>query len=197
MLPDFPKLKSELSAKLTQYLRNKVDFHLGALSDISRIHLFEGRSQHIILESGGEETSDFKEFQHEMIIDIKDIPDMTLDMVLLKIDNVAEEMAKSMAGTIYGSINKSVHEAGNVVVGQNKEITAQEILDVLSKMQIDFGQDGKHQLQIHIHPSRSEEFKLAFEELENNPALKERHYFIMEKKREEYRAREASRKLVG
>jgi asparagine synthetase B (glutamine-hydrolysing) len=50
---------------------------------------------------------------------------------------------------------------------------------------------------VHINPAQEEDVKAMIRRLETEPELKKRYDAIMMKKREEWRAREADRKLVG
>jgi hypothetical protein len=65
-------------------------------------------------------------------------------------------------------------------------------------MHIDFNADGTAQFpEMHIHPDLSNAARMAFEELEKNPGLNQQFRRMISEKREEWRAREADRKLVG
>jgi hypothetical protein len=50
---------------------------------------------------------------------------------------------------------------------------------------------------MHGHPKLAEAANRAFAELKSNPQLKKELDWIISQKKEEWRAREASRKLVG
>ncbi len=54
MLPDFPDLKKDLSDRLFEFLEARVAFHLGPLSRIRRVNVFEGRGDRRFTRSSGE-----------------------------------------------------------------------------------------------------------------------------------------------
>jgi hypothetical protein len=198
MLPDYPRLKADLSVRLVQFLRARHDFHLGPLSHINRIRFHEGDAYSLRRSSGEEEPGEFKEAAALITIKDEEVPAMTLESLLRKLDDAAQDMARQMAEGVYGSISAAMERVGNVVDAGGQRLTAQTILEALSKIQIDFNRDGSPRMpEMHIHPSLSEAVRLAGEELEKNGALKRQLRQLLVEKREEWRAREASRRLVG
>lgn len=77
-------------------------------------------------------------------------------------------------------------------------LSAEQILETLTQIQIDFRPDGTPILpDIHIHPDLADALRKALEELESDPDLRQQMKQLIVEKREAWRAREASRKLVG
>lgn len=139
-----------------------------------------------------------QQFHGEFSIPTKELPATTLDTILAKIDNAAQQIARQVAENIYQTISEAVERVGNTIDAKGQKPSAELILETLAKIQVDFDRDGKPRMpELHIHPTLEEATKLAFEELENNPELKKQFKQTMEEKREEWRAREASRILVG
>jgi phosphoglycolate phosphatase-like HAD superfamily hydrolase len=65
-------------------------------------------------------------------------------------------------------------------------------------MHINFKEDGTpEELKLVTGPGAKERIKTLIEEYENSSELKEEYDRLMQKKKEEYDAREASRILVG
>jgi hypothetical protein len=198
LLPDYPNLKSDLAAHLHRFLRMRHDLYLGPLSRIARITFREGQTYSLTRSSGEEEPGEFKEAAASITIKDAEVPSMTLESLLLRFDNAAQDMARQQAKGVYGSIAKATEKAGNVFDAGGQKLTAEMILEVLSKIQIDFNRDGSPRMpEMHIHPNLSDAVRLAGAELERNPALKRQLRQLLEEKKEEWRAREANRRLVG
>ena len=69
---------------------------------------------------------------------------------------------------------------------------------MLETIQLEFYPDGRpHELHVVGRLFTPDRIKAADEELQHNPELEKRHDELMARKREEWRAREADRKLVG
>ena len=199
MLPDFPKLKSDISARLLDFLRLRFRYHLGPLSEIQRYTVFEGAGKSRLVRSSGEiEESDMKSISAEFSIKDDEVPTMTLESLLERLDEVAKVMAQQMAQHTYQKVSEAVKKVGNVVDARERKLSAELILEGLSKIHIDFGPDGKPKMpSFHIHPDLTKAAQLAIEQFEQNPDLQKQYAEIMQDKKEKWRARESSRKLVG
>jgi hypothetical protein len=196
MLPDYPKVKAELAAKLVDFLRHRVQVHLGPLSEISVRKVFEGDTQVLTRASGDAEEIPFQEMQASFAISDEELPNLTIPSLLVRLDGIAKELADQQARHTYAAISKTVEEVGNVVDAKGRS-AAEALLETLSRLQIDFSPNGQARFpQIHIHPDLAKAMELAIKELET-PEMKKVFNQVVIDKKEEWRAREASRKLVG
>lgn len=198
MLPDFIGLKKEIDSVLTLFMRKRFKFYCTGIQDVPKEQLFEGTGMTVQRASGDIDESAFFKNSTEFSISYHEVPNLSLQNILEKLDNVAKDMADQVQKTFYLKINKDLDRMGRTVDYKGKPFSAEAILAALESIQIEFNDDGKHNdLQIHIAPQLEESAKKAFYDLENDPTLKKRHEELMMKKREEWRAREASRRLVG
>lgn len=199
MLPDFPKLKSDISARLRDFLRLRFRHHLGPLSEIQRYTVFEGAGKSRLVRSSGEiEDSDMTRISAEFSIKNDEILTMTLESLLERLDEVAKAMAQQFAQHTYQKVSEAVEKVGNVVDARQRKLSAEIVLEALSKIQIDFGPDGKPIMpSFHIHPDLTKAAQLVNEQFEQSPDLRKQYAEIMQDKKEKWRAREASRRLVG
>ena len=111
---------------------------------------------------------------------------------------VSTEIGAKMAKHMFQTIEAGVKSVGNELSAGGKPITAELILDALDKVLVDFGADGQPKWPtIVIHPSLSDRLKAEDARFGSEPALAQRFAETIERKREEWRAREASRVLVG
>jgi hypothetical protein len=95
-------------------------------------------------------------------------------------------------------MSEGVQKVGNTIDGGGQRFSAELFLQVIEKIWIEFTADGSPQMPtVHISPNQTDDVKRTIERLESEPELKKRFDAIMIKKREEWRAREADRKLVG
>jgi hypothetical protein len=203
MLPDFPELKADLSMAISAYFKQRVAIHLGALSKIRHNYVFEGPRDdnhgHEIVRSSGEiESSGLKLMSAELSILADELPKMTLDQVLHKVDEAAQKVASQLAKLAYQRISEAVEQVGNSIDAKGKRLSAELILELYSTVEIDFDRNGKPKMPtFHVHPKMTEALKLALSELENDIELNRELKQIITNKKEEWREREASRKLVG
>jgi hypothetical protein len=89
-------------------------------------------------------------------------------------------------------------EAGQVVDAQGKPLDAELIFQVIESVQIDFDDDGnQHSFSFAVGPELYARLQAELQKIADDPVLKQRYDEIMNRKRMEWRDREAARKLVG
>lgn len=198
MLPDFPSVKQDLADRLDEFLRRRVQQHLGPLGQAQRVTLFEGDEQVIVRPSGEVDATKFEKFSTSLTLADQEIIEMTLDDLLAKLDAVAKEMASQQARSFYSTISDAVEKVGNVVDSGGEPISGRTVLESLSTLHIDFNRDGTPRMpSFHAAPDLAKDLKRAYEELEESPELQGEYEQMITDKREEWRAREARRRLVG
>ena len=198
MLPDWPEVKSDIRKILNEFLRERVNHHLGIFRKAPRHRVFEGGKSYIQRASGRKDESEFKEMKVEIRYKTEELPNYTLDDILIQLDTAAQGLANQMASHTYETISEAVDQIGNVVSSKGEPFTIDTIFEALAKIDIEFDENGKPRMpQFHIHPDYYNTIKQAQEEYEKNSENKQRFKELFVSKKEEWRAREASRKLVG
>lgn len=198
MLPDLVLLKKDLADVLMRYMRVQADRRLGTFADAAVHFLHEGDRSHIWQADDSIDDIEKKTASAEMTLAVADIPAMTLDERMRRLDQMAETMAKQKYEGLWASLNATLEHAGQVMDHKGKPLDAEAILAVLELIDIDFSRDGQQSpLTIVVPPNMGDAARIAFEQLERDPELKARHDALTQRKRAEWRDREAARKLVG
>jgi hypothetical protein len=198
MIPDFPVLKEELNRAITRFMRERFKFHQGPLSDVPQGHVFEGTRNVIVRQDGSKDETKMREISAETRFAADEMRGLHLPKLLEKVDAMAQEMAATQARQFYETMSEGVQKVGNTVDGGGQCFTAELFLQAMGKILIDFNADGSPEMPtVHISPNQTDDVKRMIERFESEPDLKKRFDTMMTKKREEWRAREADRKLVG
>jgi hypothetical protein len=198
MIPDFPVLKDELNRAITRFMRERFRVHQGPLSDVPQGRVFEGRRNVIVRQDGSEDETKMREVSAETRFAVDEIRELHLPKLLEKLDATVQEMAATQARHFYETMSEGVQKVGNTIDGGGQRFTAELFLQAMEKIWIEFNADGSPQMPtVHISPNQTDDVKRMIERLESESDLKKRFDTIMIKKREEWRAREADRKLVG
>ena len=197
MFPDFLKVKEKLQKMYPYKVAEARSSHMGALTEGSR-RIFEGNKIIVIREDGSIEESNLKKTTVKLQVRPADVETMTLEMTLHKTNEVIEEMAETEAKSVYEQIIKSVNEVGNIVSGDGKPFSMDLFFETLEKISIDFDKAGNPEpltpvVNSDLWPSVEKVLSQAKADPEDDKRYKE----IIERKREEWRARESNRKLVG
>lgn len=139
-----------------------------------------------------------KEARVKQEIKFTEVEEMTHEMVLHKIDEVAKEMAEQMTRFAYEELNRTTDETGNVISADGKPFSIEMLFEMLEKMDLDFDEAGNPSGTMFVaHPNLFPAIAKAISQAEANPETAKRAQGLMDQKREEWRVRENNRKLVG
>ena len=130
-------------------------------------------------------------------ITFDEIKNLTLQKAIEKHDAMIAEMVQKQTHFIRERMSSQIPES-QTLDAKGRKFDAQVVIELLGKMQIDFYPDGTpHELHVDGPLFTPERLAAVGKEFESNPDLKTQFDEMMEKKKEEWRVREADRKLVG
>ena len=197
MIPDFPTEKEKLTKAWTHYVEVRSYALLGFMEETPSYRHHEGNLWQLIRDDGSSSESEYQEISAAFIIDRKDVPGLTPEKIREKLDAIADEMAGQMSHHVIATIKRATDEAGNTIDAKGKKFSPEFFLDMLDRMQLSFDEDGTWQPPtLIVPPGFVETNKELISLFENNPDLRTRQKEIIDRQREEWRAREAYRKLV-
>ncbi|MDO9567490.1 MAG: hypothetical protein Q7J15_12230 [Candidatus Desulfaltia sp.] len=199
MLPDLPQLKADIAQVFHTVFKNRVNAYLGVVGEVPRSVIKEGRSPMTLRPDDSRDETTLKAASAELNLKVEEIQHLSVEQRINKLDTAAREMANQISSHAFATINKAVNKVGNVVDAKGRPFSAEAIFEVLEKIQMDFEDDGvQHkELTVVIPPALTDRVKETMEHIQQDPELSERYNKIIDKKRTEWRDREAARKLVG
>ena len=197
MLPDFPKEKALLAKFWTEYLARKHRELLGVFSTIPSFSIHEGDRWKIERPDGTASEQPYQEMSSGFTIDLNEVPDLTPEKLKAKLNAVAEDGARQMSQGFFREIQQATEQVGNTVDAKGKPLTKELFLELLEKIESDFTPDGQWIApSLVMHPDAWKANEAKFKEWEQDKEFTDRQTEIINKKREEWHAREALRKLV-
>lgn len=197
MLPDFPKLRIELTRKLLSDFEKQKHVKAPLLAEIRVVAQHEG--------SGGTyETEDgqIKQLNPKHVtvpVESPIVPGLsfTYEEALKSICDAAEKMARAQTKSLFAAVHEAVDEVGNAVDAKGQPISAELILKVWERMRFDFDKLGKPKMPTLVfNPIQAERIKHEFERLHKEPQLVKHSKEIMNMKLTDWYDRESRRKLV-
>lgn len=196
MLPDFSETKRLFGRFFQTYARRKARA-ISPFADVQTRYLYEGRGMKIVRADQSESATKTQQLSSMMEIKFEEIPDLTFDKALAKYDEMILEMVRKQTGLALERLSEDLPESQSVNA-RGKKLDAETILDILDTIQLEFYPDGRpHELHVIgglFNPKRLQAIEAEFQ---NNQELQKRRDELIERKKEEWRAREANRKLVG
>lgn len=195
MLNTYPKLVRDRQNRNMETVRARVRQLSPMIGLIKGHQLFEGRSSAIQREDGKIDETPIHRASGEVTIKREMLVDFHEATVAHHLEEMAEQLARSMSEQFQQRMNEVTAETGNVVDGGGKPFTEDTFLDGMEVMEHNFGKDGSWKPPTMIvGPGMAEKIAAAGEmSAVGNKRLKA----ILERKRDEHRRREAARILVG
>ncbi len=195
MLPDFPELKSKFATRIIRKFQATRAATIHIFDEVPKISLHEGKRFIIVLEDGTEREIEMKTLSVQYSVSDQEYKRLTQEELGRKIEEAAIEMGQKQLELAYKEIDRTV---SNIVDARGEPLSPKHILQGLETIQIDFDAQGRPKLpSVVIHPDMFEGYKRAIQDIESTPELKKRFAEIIATKKEEWRARESNRKLVG
>jgi hypothetical protein len=196
MLPDYSDTKRLFSRFFQTYARQKARA-ISPFADVKTNYLHEGRGMKVMRADASESNTKAQQLSSMMEIKFDEIPDLTFEKTIAKFDEMILDMVRKQTGFVLERMNEDIPESQNVDA-RGKKLDAELILEILETIQLEFYPDGRpHELHVFGGLFNPERLKAADEECKSNPELQKRYDELMTRKKEEWRAREADRKLVG
>jgi hypothetical protein len=198
MLPDLPVLKREIQRVQDEYLQGQIHRRLGVFYKSPKHIIHEGDRMRVIRADGSLEESELKRASGEMTLKFEDIPLLTVVERVERLNVLAQEIADNISKNLFESLNKTLEAADRVVDGMGKPFDAETIFAGLDGMAVEFDEMGRmSELSIVVSPEVHPRVHAAFDQIRSDPTLALRYKELIERKRLEWRDREAARELAG
>jgi hypothetical protein len=198
MLPDYPNLKNEINQFLYDYFGKIVESRMPFVSQLPKTKIFEGTGSMIRRSNGEEDPTDMDSSMVELEVKFDEIPNLTFDDILRRVEKMANEMAESIEKKLFKSLSRQLDKHNRTFDNKGEKLSGRTILKTYENMFIPFDKDGKPELpSIVTSPKAVQKFKDAFLEIQNDEKLKKEYEELIHKKKDEWNAEQASRKLVG
>ncbi len=190
----FPELEEKLNRLVEQALNNVISGSSSLLNNITRSRCFEGNKSLIRRSSGEEEETEKRHSSGETEIPVEKILYGSIENIFEHYKQAAVAMAYEQEKFLLESIDRTVQNTGNVVDAKGQPLSPEAILQLLEMVEINFTEGGKSMTSsFACSPSAREKLQPLLDDLVKTKEYKE----LIERKRNEWRDREANRTLVG
>ena len=152
----------------------------------------------IVREDKSEDSIDYQSVSCESVLNREEMKRFDFKALLEKLTEFANQIGQAQTRQLLKTAEKAADSVGNVVRARG-ELTPEKYLEVFRQVEMDF---DPQTLQLKpgfvwvMHPDMAASVVPKVEEWEKDLAFKAEYERIMTMKREEWRDREANRKLV-
>ena len=196
MLPDFPRVKK---AALHYFNSNasiqSSNTPMLALVPTRIIH--EGTTSMMTSEEGITSLDDFKKIEASFKVTDDELIRNGFGAFLSKLGDISEDIAKQKEKVLLGKISEVTESTGRAIDAKGQGLSPTLILQALEKIDVEFDDNGNPKnLALVVHPNQIQKLTENAAKWAKDPEQVKAYNLLMAKKREEWRARENSRKLV-
>lgn len=198
-LPKYKEVKAIIEKNIYRRFGDVMKFEMRPFNESPNIIQHEGKTLiHNTLDNqSSQKIMKYKKAEVTYKLAHQKLATMTPEGAMVILDEKAKDMGGQMAKHQFQVLSDTVKETGNSVDAKGQKLTPDLILETMRKISIDFDKDGKPKLPtIVISDKMSDAWKKVIKEAEADPYHKEEFDKIIEQKRKEYNAEQASRKLV-
>lgn len=197
MLPDFVSIKKELAKRVLRQIHSGVYANAPLLREIKTHRMHEGNRFSYETADGQIVNEQFKGYHHKFELPANLSPEETRVGIENKISEMTQAMGSTMEKALFKMIEDVTDQTGNVVHGGGKPFHLSMFWDAMEKMAIDFDERGQPRMPTWVvHPEMMAAIEKRADEWNGDVTLAKRRAEVLEKKREEWRDREATRKLA-
>lgn len=197
MLPDFPKLRIELSRKLRSDFEKQTGLRAPLVAQIKVVAQHEGKGGSYETEDGEIKRIEPQQVSVPVHSPVLSSPSFGYEDALRMVHEAAEKMARKQTKMLFSRLNEAVEEVGNSLDAQGQPLSAELILKMWETMQFDFDEQGNPKMPTLVfNPVQKQNVEEQFRRLESEHQLRKRRREIMNRKRLDWYDRESRRKLV-
>ena len=197
MLPNYEKLNASFSKAVRRFLflRSRED---GFLKQIRPHAIHEGRNAAIVRPDETVDPTELKKSEASLLMTYEEIEDVDLLAIMNKMSEMAAQFRDQNAKHIFETLNDVTTKTGQVVNAAGRPLTNDDLIHMMERIQLDFERNQEAgDASLVVHPDMVPVLKRLEGEMNRSVDLKKRWKEVMEKKKDEYRQREADRNLAG
>jgi hypothetical protein len=199
MLPDYGNVKARLQRDLLRWAQAQIPVAAPILKGIARFRQHEGRIGRLTRVDQSESNIDYGRSESEFSLTREEMRTFDVAAIQTKLVKVAEDIGREQAERLFEAVKDAADEVGNVVDGRGEELSPEKLLDMLRRVDMDFDpvtEQPTPGMKFVFHPEMAAKLQSKLTEWNNDPHIAAEHKHIIDSKREEWRAREARRKLA-
>lgn len=198
MLPTFATFDDEFNRAVSRFINESTKHHGIAISQVARATIFEGRKNVIVRPTGEHDETRREEQSVELTIPGEEARNLSLRGLLERLGGVAKEMAEKQERYLFATISETLAGTPNTIDAKGEKFSPETLYKAIEAIQIEFKPDGTPDMPtLYISPAQTENVKAAIRQAGADSNFDKRFKKMMEDKKEQWRAREASRQLVG
>lgn len=197
MLPVFPDARKAMAETFSHYLFEALWDESPILRCIPVSPQLEGRSATYERVGGEMVDVDYKAQSVQRKLEFQEARGLAPDAFMEAAASIGSEMAAKMSEDVFAYLSKTIDSVGNVAVSRDDGISFESFLDLNSKMDLDFKDDGSPvNRTIVLSPEVHRTFRASLQEWHADAEKCAAMDAVLKRKKQEFNEREARRRMV-
>jgi hypothetical protein len=197
MLPDFSETKRLFKRFFETYMRQKAREVSPLLNAVQVRYIHEGRGMKVTRADNSESESKIHQLSAMGEIKFDEIPDLTFEAVIRKFDEITIDMARQQINFAMERISDELPES-QTIDAKGQRLSPEIMYRMFDAIDLEYNPDGTPQpLHLLGHLFTEEKLLSVQAEIKADPEMNRKFDELMKRKKEDWLAREAARKLVG
>lgn len=192
MLLDWPEQKTKLEKLVAESIRRQMRVSAPLVSAVSHFFIAEGHRAVIVDAAGNRGRLDLRSHEASVEFSRDEMLSGGTDIVARAVKKLGETLGQEVDMGIIRTFDDMPRHVGGRFGGSTADEVAEQLLDVMRDVEFDFDYDGNPTASFVVHPDSVSMLK----SLEDEPELSAKLNLMMEKKRNEWAARESRRRLA-
>ena len=168
------------------------------LARLPQYVVHEGQETELHRADDSTDSSSLQQADAGLLFTREEMRTLDLESFVERLRGAGKQLADQEAGYMFGKINEAAARVGNVTDADGRPFGKDVFLEALEHIEIGFDPETEEPLgpSMVIPESRKEEFSAEMATWENDEDFKREFDRVMARKKEQWRDRESSRKLV-
>lgn len=199
MIPDFPHLKRRVNTRLLRFVRQQMPIVAPLLRDVLSYTQHEGRRGELTRADTSSDTTQLEAAQFRFELPKDEMRTLDFGSLKRRLTELAEQIAAHRSQLMLTRVGEAAAAVGNEV-DAGGELKPEHLLEVMRKVHVDFDpvtNKPKPGFAWVMHPETATKVIAKAQEWEKDPTFIAELNRVEDQQREEWRAREARRKLAG
>lgn len=197
MLPDFANEKAHMMRLLRAVLDDARRAASPVVGQMREIAVHEGRFTRHVDQFGRATGSPLREFRESLSMTDEECKSASFDDLMHRAASMGRSMAEKQERAFFCEVQKATMEAGTQLDARGKRFDPSMLLDAIDRMNIEFDDWGQPRMpSAYVSPEMAAYLRDNALDWEAVRELRRRYFDLIARKRREWRAREADRRLV-
>jgi len=196
-LPDYPVLKNDISDVLYAVLERSHTEQIGPLARSPRTSLVEGQTANLVDQNGAASELDERDYRSEELFDLAELPNLTHQDIVARVAAIGADLGRKFREHASQQVMEVAQPISGVLTSDGT-FDARILLSAIESIELGFDADGTpHPIEFLGSATASADLtRRMYDFIAEHEDVRSAYEEIIERKRNDWNSRQASRELA-